>query len=54
MNYSYRILWWCDPNVFSIHFVKWLKRYAPKQLSEVVFRFPEVKEKLAPFYKSVL
>jgi 3'-phosphoadenosine 5'-phosphosulfate sulfotransferase (PAPS reductase)/FAD synthetase len=46
-NYWARTLWYCDPHIFSPHFAKWLKKYAPAQLSEVIERFPEVKERLS-------
>lgn len=45
-NAAPRTLWYCDSHVFNPTFVRWLKKYAPAQLSEVIQYFPEVKEKL--------
>lgn len=51
-NFWARTLWYCDPHVFSPHFVLWLKKYAPAQLQEVIERFPEVKARLVKQPKS--
>lgn len=45
-NYYPRTLWYCDPHIFGVQFCKWLKKYAPGCLAEVMQYFPEVKAKL--------